>query len=122
GALSPNEPMSCAASYTITAADLIAGSVTNKATAHGLQGTTPVDSNEAAQTVTALRPSLAITKSADSVSVLAGSAIGFTMTLTNGGPGSAVNVTLTDQLPAGSGFTWVESPDNSACGISGGTL
>ena len=48
GALSPNETMTCSASYTITAADLDSGKVTNKATASG----GGVTSNQATATVT----------------------------------------------------------------------
>ncbi len=50
GALSPNETMTCSASYTITQADLDAGAVTNTATATG----GGVTSNTASATVTAV--------------------------------------------------------------------
>ena len=61
-ALSPNEELTCTASYTITQADLDDGSVTNKATASGGGAT----SNEATATVTAVpTKSLSLVKTAD---------------------------------------------------------
>ncbi len=61
-ALSPNETMSCSASYTITQSDLDAGSVTNKATA--TNGT--INSNQATATVQAVpHPSLSLVKTAN---------------------------------------------------------
>ena len=60
--LSPNEEMSCAASYSVTQADLDASKVTNKATA--TNGT--VTSNEATATVYAIaNPNLSLVKTAD---------------------------------------------------------
>ena len=61
GKLSPNEEMTCTASYTITQTDLDNGSVTNTATASGGDAT----SNEAQATVAAVQTrALAINKSA----------------------------------------------------------
>ena len=61
GKLSPNEEMTCTATYTITQTDLDAGSVTNKATA--TNGT--VTSNEATATITAdKKPALSLVKTA----------------------------------------------------------
>jgi hypothetical protein len=51
GALSPNETMTCSASYTITAADMIARKVTNTAMASGSGAT----SNQATATVNAVQ-------------------------------------------------------------------
>src|SRR5256712_702657 len=51
-------------------------------------------------------PTLTITKTADSASVNAGSAIGFTITLSNAGPGASTGTTLTDPLPGGTGISW----------------
>ncbi|MFL5618108.1 MAG: hypothetical protein ACJ79A_06920, partial [Gemmatimonadaceae bacterium] len=51
-------------------------------------------------------PSLTLTKTADAATVNAGSQIGFTVTVANGGPASATNVSLTDTLPAGTGVLW----------------
>ena len=55
---------------------------------------------------------LTVTKTADAASVSAGSPIGFTVTVHNGGTGTATGVTLTDALPGGSGtgVTWVKDP------------
>ena len=61
GSLSPNEEMSCTATYTVTQADLDASKVTNKATA--TNGT--VTSNEATATVYAVaHPNLSLVKTA----------------------------------------------------------
>jgi uncharacterized repeat protein (TIGR01451 family) len=65
-------------------------------------------------------PALALTKTADAPSVSSGSPIGFTMTVSNAaGAGTATGVTLSDPLPGGPGIDWSESPDNTACSISG---
>ena len=65
--------------------------------------------------VTVQCPSIGITKSADSGTISAGDKIGFTITVSNGGPGVAHGVTLTDNLPTG--LTWSENPDNPNCSI-----
>ena len=77
---------------------------------------------QAQASLTVQCPSLAITKTADAASVSAGSSIGFTVTVSNGGPGAAHAVTLDDPLPAGSGVTWSISPAYSGpgtCSITG---
>ena len=51
--LAPGASITCTASYTITQADLNAGSVKNTAQGHGFFGTTPVPSNNDDETVTA---------------------------------------------------------------------
>jgi uncharacterized repeat protein (TIGR01451 family) len=68
-------------------------------------------------------PNLAVTKTADAVSVEAGKPIGFVITVSNSGPGTAVGATLTDPLPAGKGVSWaIDDAGTSAagCSISGG--
>ena len=65
---------------------------------------------------------LAITSTADASTVNVGSAIGFTINVSNSGPGSEANVALNDPLPSGSGVTWSISPAYSGpgtCSISG---
>src|SRR5438132_2977239 len=61
--------------------------------------------NDAAST-TVNCPNLTITKTADDASVNAGSDIGFTVTLSNAGPGSATGVSISDPLPGGAGVDW----------------
>ena len=52
----------------------------------------------------------------------AGEDIGFTITVTNNGPGIAHDVTLSDTLPTGAGLSWSEDPDNPDCQIAAGKL
>ena len=47
-----------------------------------------------------------ITKSADDATVTSGDQIGFTVTVTNTGAGTALGVTVDDPLPAGTGIDW----------------
>jgi uncharacterized repeat protein (TIGR01451 family) len=68
---------------------------------------------QATDTTTVLCADVAITKTADhSAPVNAGSSIGFTVEVTNAGPGDATGVVLNDALPAGSGsgVTWAIDP------------
>jgi uncharacterized repeat protein (TIGR01451 family) len=67
-------------------------------------------------------PNVSIVKTADAASVNAGSPIGFTITVTNTGVADATGVTISDNLPGGTGPTpvhWAESPDNTNCTIAG---
>jgi uncharacterized repeat protein (TIGR01451 family) len=96
------------------------GTVSNTASATSTNGGS---ANSGTATAIAVNcPSLSVTKVADAGSVSAGTAIGYTITVTNNGAGSATSVTLTDTLPANNGLTWAESPDNPNCGISNGVL
>ena len=47
-----------------------------------------------------------ISKTADAASVVAGDPIGFTILVTNNGPGRADGVTVTDTLPSNGGLDW----------------
>jgi len=67
-------------------------------------------------------PNVSVVKTEDAASVNAGSDIGFTITVTNSGVADATGVTISDNLPGGTGTTpvhWVEDPDNPDCTISG---
>jgi uncharacterized repeat protein (TIGR01451 family) len=65
-------------------------------------------------------PNVSITKTADAASVNAGSNIGFTVTVTNSGVADATGVTISDNLPGGTGPSPVHWTENSAsCSISG---
>ena len=68
------------------------------------------------------QPSLSITKTADAASVNAGSQIGFTVTLSSNGPGTATGVTLSDALPTGTGVSWSMSSSVNGCSIASNTL
>jgi uncharacterized repeat protein (TIGR01451 family) len=76
----------------------------------------------ATASVTVLCPNLSISKTADSTSVSAGTPIGFTIVVSNAGPGVAKSVTLTDALPSGSGINWSISPAQAGCSIAAGSL
>jgi uncharacterized repeat protein (TIGR01451 family)/fimbrial isopeptide formation D2 family protein len=72
--------------------------------------------------ITPLEPSLVISKTADAASVSTGSNIGFTITVTNNGPGVASGATLSDPLPFGDGVDWAISPAYAGpgtCSITG---
>ena len=104
GILSPGETMSCSASYSITQADLDAGSVTNTASASG-DGVTSPDVT-ATVNVSAPSPSLSLNKEGvQDMTVVApsdqadvGDIINYTLTATNDGNVSLTNVTIVDLL------------------------
>jgi uncharacterized repeat protein (TIGR01451 family) len=66
---------------------------------------------------------LAVTKTASPNPYTPGHALTYTVTVTNGGPGDAVGVTIADPLPsalAGAGFTWTcTATAGSTCSASG---
>jgi uncharacterized repeat protein (TIGR01451 family) len=79
-------------------------------------------SDEDSALVTVNCPSLAITKTADLTPVSTGDSIGFTIGVSNSGPGTATAVTLNDPLPAGDGVDWSISPaypGPGTCSITG---
>jgi uncharacterized repeat protein (TIGR01451 family) len=79
--------------------------------------------DDATVEVTGCAGSVVISKTADESTVNAGDPIGFTITVTNVGDGSADDVVVTDELPtAGSGLEWSIDPPNELCSIEGGTL
>ncbi|HEX9694839.1 MAG TPA: hypothetical protein VGB64_00830 [Actinomycetota bacterium] len=65
-----------------------------------------------------------IDKTPDAPAVSAGQPIGFTLTITNHGSGSAFGVVVTDVLPAAAGLLWTVDAGSAAgsCVIAGGTL
>jgi uncharacterized repeat protein (TIGR01451 family) len=67
----------------------------------------------------ALSADLAVVKSA-AASVQTGSDLQYTLTVTNNGPDSATNVTLSDTLPAGESYA--STDDTSDCSQSAGTF
>jgi uncharacterized repeat protein (TIGR01451 family) len=78
--------------------------------------------NESSDTITVDCPLILITKTADDDIVNAGDQIGFTVTVTNNGLGSAFNVTVNDTLPAIAGLSWSIQSQSGGWSISGGAL
>jgi uncharacterized repeat protein (TIGR01451 family) len=80
--------------------------------------------NSATATVTVDCPQIDITKTADDGTVSAGDTIGFTITATNNGAGTAHGVTVTDTLPTDAGLSWTIDAANSdaGCSIAAGVL
>ena len=68
--------------------------------------------------------SIGLTKVADQASVSAGDQVGFVLTLTSKGPGTAYGVKVGDTLPTNTGLSWSIDQANSSTGwsISGGVL
>jgi uncharacterized repeat protein (TIGR01451 family)/fimbrial isopeptide formation D2 family protein len=60
-----------------------------------------------------------ITKTADDATVDAGDPIGFTVTVTNTGAGTALGVTVSDPLPAGTGISWSIGTADAGWSITG---
>ena len=92
--LDPTQVAHCAATYSVTQADVDSGSITNTAQATGLDPAgEPVESNESSAAITAdADPSITVVKTADVNEVhAAGDEIGYSFLVTNTG-----NVTLTD--------------------------
>jgi uncharacterized repeat protein (TIGR01451 family) len=73
---------------------------------------------QASATTSVECPALAITKTADASPVNTGDSIGFTVAVSNAGPGAAKNVTLNDPLPGGNGIDWSIDPANTDCHIN----
>ena len=108
--------------YTLTAnPDPITNTVTAKATANQ-SSTVLTDITDC--TTDVLFPNLDISKKADASSVSAGDPIGYTVTVTNSGPGTAFDVVMHDTLPANPGLNWtVESTTGGwTCNIAAGVL
>jgi uncharacterized repeat protein (TIGR01451 family) len=86
---------------------------------------TNTPSSSASATIVVNTPALTITKTADASPVSGGTAIGYTVTVSNSaaaGTGTATGVTINDPLPAGPGISWSISPAYAgagSCAISG---
>jgi uncharacterized repeat protein (TIGR01451 family) len=65
---------------------------------------------------------VSVLKTADASPVSAGDTIGFTITTTNNGAGTAHGVTVTDVLPPTAGTSWTITTANSGCTLNAGTL
>ncbi|MEX0983448.1 MAG: CARDB domain-containing protein [Actinomycetota bacterium] len=81
------------------------------------------EDNQSEATITVECPAIDIEKTADAEQVDAGEPIGFTITVTNSGPGDAYDVAVSDTLPANPGLAWtIDSQSGEACFIEEGEL
>ena len=84
--LNPGDFFTCTATYTVTQADLDAGSVTNLATGSAQNGQIPVISNDDTVTVPAVQtPLLEVTKTPNKTVVASGDLVTFTILVENKG-------------------------------------
>jgi uncharacterized repeat protein (TIGR01451 family) len=105
--------------------DTFCGTLTNKQVTAGASNEANTDNNTAGPVSIVVNcPRVTVEKAADAPTVSAGEAIGFTLTVTNHGPGTATNVTLSDPLPANGGLAWTIDGGMGAalCQIENGTL
>ncbi|MFF2011879.1 hypothetical protein ACFVWY_22740 [Streptomyces sp. NPDC058195] len=95
--------MTCTGTYTVTAADGAAGSVTNRATARGRADDTPVESPPDEVTLPVQSgPGVRLEKSADDTRVYeAGDDVTYTYTVTNLGPQELTNLSVGDDRVTG---------------------
>ena len=99
------------------------GSIPNTATvAASNEAEEDTDNNESSDTITVDCPLIVITKTADDAVVDAGDQIGFRVTVTNTGDGSAFNVTVSDPLPVIAGLSWSIESQSGGWSIVGGNL
>ena len=82
------------------------------------------DDNSSTATIVVDCPGIDIEKTADAEVVDAAELIGFTITVTNDGPGVAKDVVVTDELPANAGLDWAIDGGTGAemCEIAQGVL
>src|SRR5207249_3884729 len=74
--------------------------------------------------ITVLCPHIDVVKTPDSSTVDAGKTLGFTIKVTNAGPGRAYGVEVTDELPKNAGLAWSIDGGSMAsdCSIAAGKL
>ena len=120
--LAPNGTLSVHITSPTTAATC--GTVSNGATVTGSNFSTIT--TQSPTTITVNCPSLTLTKTPDSASVSAGQQIGYTITITNSGTGTATGVKLSDTLPTNPGLNWTIASQsagwNNTCVIGGTPL
>ncbi|GAA2465755.1 hypothetical protein GCM10009857_34540 [Agromyces soli] len=117
--LAPGGTTRCTASYTITQADVDAGTITNTAAAHGTPprgGAVDSDPDEA-EVVIPPAPSLQIVKSADTTELVAGETITYSFVVSNTG-----NVTLHEVAVSEGDFSGAGELSEVVCRDDAGQL
>jgi uncharacterized repeat protein (TIGR01451 family) len=118
-------PASCTGSpYNWVTNDFSLVKVANGASLNGDTFTPTSASLDVETTVSCGPPALSVTKTADAENVVAGNPIGYTITATSSGGGSATGVTLTDTLPTDTDTSWSIADGTGAalCEIAAGVL
>ena len=100
--LAPLGSETCTATYTVSQADMDAGSINDTATATGTLGTSTITSNSSAASVSATqKPAISVAKTASGGPVhTPGSTVTYTFSLGNPGNVTLHNVGVTDQQAA----------------------
>jgi len=88
----------------------------------GIAGNKNQDRSIQPSAIVVENPDISVTKVADDATIDAGDQAGFTITVTNNGPGDANDVSLTDTLPAGINWSFNQVSGGWTCGIAGGVL
>ena len=96
------------------------GTIKNTATVSASNEGDAKDGHTSSATITVNCATVVITKTADHTNVVAGDPVGFTVTITNNGAGTAFGVTASDPLPAG--LDWAISPASAGWTIDAGVL
>ncbi len=91
---------------TVTVDSGTTGSVTNNITVTADNAINPGDDTASETTTINTKADLVISKSDDPDAVIAGNLLTYTVRITNIGPSDALNVVVTDTLPAGVTFGW----------------
>ncbi|MEV7598822.1 hypothetical protein AB0O91_15705 [Kitasatospora sp. NPDC089797] len=121
--LAPGASVTCTASYTVTQADINAGSITNTATATGTPPSgPPVMSPPSTATVTAMpNPALTVVKSVDATELTAaGQVLHYSFLVTNTGNVTLTNVTVNETAFSGTGTAPVVSCPAGAASLAPG--
>jgi uncharacterized repeat protein (TIGR01451 family) len=113
--LDPGESITCTATYTVTAADVAAGLVTNHASATADGATSNTDTRTVPIAGGTLPPSIAKSFSPNPIAV--GGVSTLTLTITNPNAGTALSgVAFTDSFPAGLQVAATPNATTSGCG------
>jgi uncharacterized repeat protein (TIGR01451 family) len=99
--LAPAATMTCTADYTVTAADTASGQIDNTATVVGLAPAATPTSDDDTETLFTAQADISLFKSVSDSSPNVGDSVIFVLSIVNGGPDTATNLTVTDHLPIG---------------------